>query len=275
MWNLNFISEEDLTAHVKKTIQKYGDKLTSFNLKRFNKNIVDPIKLIFDKNIYQTSWEETINNEIFRQRDKSNNNDIGYFHQRIFSYIQNCKVPDNGKDGGWDVIYRNPNGIVLPDNSIVHTVYVEMKNKHNTMNSSSAGKTFIKMQHQLLKDDDCACFLVEAIAKKSQNIKWETTVDKSHVSHKLIRRVSIDEFYALVTNEKDAFYRLCLCLPSIIQKVIDNEGHSLIPHDTVFDELKRNANYSKFNSADLAIAMSIYMLGFSTYIGFDSLNKDD
>ena len=44
-----------------------------------NKNIIDPIKLIFDKTVYQTSWEEMVGNEIFRQRDKSNNNDIGYF----------------------------------------------------------------------------------------------------------------------------------------------------------------------------------------------------
>lgn len=38
------------------------------------------------------------------------------------------------------------------------------------MNSASAGKTYIKMQSQLLSDDDCACFLVEAIAQRSQNI---------------------------------------------------------------------------------------------------------
>lgn len=44
------------------------------------------------------------------------------------------------------------------------------------------------MQNQLLRDDDCACFLVEAIAQKSQNIKWQTTVDKNKVSHKRIRR---------------------------------------------------------------------------------------
>lgn len=53
------------------------------------------------------------------------------------------------------------------------------------MNSASAGKTFIKMQNQLLNDDDCACFLVEAIAQRSQNIKWETTVDKKKVGHKM------------------------------------------------------------------------------------------
>lgn len=97
MWNLTFITEEDFTNHVKATIEKYGEKLESFDLKRFNKNIIDPIKLIFDKTVYQSSWEEIVSNEIFRQRDKSNNNDIGYFHQRIFQYIKNCHVPPNVK----------------------------------------------------------------------------------------------------------------------------------------------------------------------------------
>ena len=244
MWSISFISEKAFTEHVKATIQKYGDKLESFDLERFNRNIVDPIKLIFDKTVYRATWEETISNEIFRQRDKSNNNDIGYFHQRIFSYIKNCRVPDNGKEGGWDVIYENPNGITLADGSVVHRVYVEMKNKHNTMNSASAGKTFIKMQNQLLKDDDCACFLVEAIAKASQNIKWETTVDGTKVSHKLIRRVSMDQFYALVTGQSDAFYQICMALPQTIKKVVEAEGEQLVPHDIVYDQLAAKAKIS-------------------------------
>lgn len=267
-WTLDFIGEADFRDHVRATIQKYGDKLESFDLKRFNKNIIDPVKLIFDKTVYRSTWEETIGNEIFRQRDKSNNNDIGYFHQRIFSYIRNCHVPDNGKEGGWDVVYRNPDGIVLPDGSTVHSIYVEMKNKHNTMNAASAGKTFIKMQNQLLRDDDCACFLVEAIAKKSQNIKWETTVDGSKVGHKLIRRVSIDQFYALVTGEEDAFFQVCMALPGVIQSIVESEGDRLVPHDTVFDELQQRAKESRIEDKDLAFAIAIYLLGFSSYSGF-------
>lgn len=270
-WELSFISEENYIEHVRATIQKYGDKLESFDLKRFNKNLVDPVKLIFDKTVYRSTWEETIGNEIFRQRDKANNNDIGYFHQRIFQYIENCHVPPNGEEGGWDVIYTNPYGITLPDGTIVHTVYVEMKNKHNTMNSAATGKTFIKMQSQLLNDDDCACFLVEAIAKKSQNIKWEPSVDGKKVGHKLIRRVSLDQFYALVTGQPDAFFQVCMNLPRIIQKVVAAEGENLIPHDTVIEELQAIADESHLKDRDLAYAMAIYMLGFSTYSGFRSL----
>ena len=84
-WGLNFISEDNFKKHVAATIEKYGEKLESFDIKRFNKNIVDPIKLIFDKTVYQTSWKEMVGNEIFRQRDKSNNNDI--FIREYFSIL--------------------------------------------------------------------------------------------------------------------------------------------------------------------------------------------
>lgn len=268
MWNLSFISEKDFSHHVEDTIKKYGEKLEPYDLKKFNKNIIDPIKMIFDKTVYGISWEEIVKNEIFRQRDKSNNNDIGYFHQRIFQYIDDCHVPANGKEGGWDVIYSNKRGIELPEIGRVNTLYVEMKNKHNTMNSASAGKTFIKMQNQLLYDDDCACLLVEAIAQHSQNIKWETTVDKKRVSHKLIRRVSLDKFYEIVTGQPNAFYQMCLALPETIQKALMRNNTCIVPHDTVLEELHVIAEKQNLPSIDLAFAMAVYMLGFDSYNGF-------
>ena len=271
MWNISFIKAEDLKFHVAETIRAYGDKLLSYDLKKLNHNLIDPIKMIFDKNIYRESWDELIKSEIFRQRDKANNNDIGYFHQRIFQYFAGCRVPDNGEEGGWDGIYENPKGIVLPEGDIVHKIYVEMKNKHNTMNSASAGKTYIKMQNQLLRDDDCACFLVEAIAKNSQNIKWVTTVDKQKVSHKHIRRVSIDKFYGLVTGEKDAFYQICMILPEIISEVIASNKKILVPKDTAYQELLLMADKYCGNHDEKSIAVALYMLGFSSYNGFTTV----
>lgn len=261
MWELGFITEEELTQHVKETIKKYGAKLKPFDLKKFNSNTVDPVKLIFDKTVYQASWDEIIQNEIFRQRDKSSNNDIGYFHQNIFKYFEGCTVPENG----WDVVFKKNNGISVPEGSTVNTIYVEMKNKHNTMNSASAGKTYIKMQHQVLEDDDCACYLVEAIAKKSQNIKWSTTVDGQKVQHKLIRRVSMDQFYALVTGEEDAFYKLCMVLPKVIQRVVDTSEEIDVPEDTVLKELEDIEN-----TKNISLILAIYMLGFDSYNGFSS-----
>ena len=263
-WSLNFISEEDFKNHVRATIMKYGEKLESYDLKKFNSNLIDPIKLIFDKSVYRTSWEEIVNNEIFRQRDKSSNNDIGYFHQNIFEYFKGCEVPQ----AGWDVIYRNPDGITMPDGDVVHTLYVEMKNKHNTMNSASSAKTYIKMQSQILDDDDCACLLVEAIAKKSQNAKWTTKVDGKNVQHRLIRRVSMDQFYAILTGEEDAFYQMCMILPEVIDSVVNEDSSVKVPHDTVIQELRNVATLYDNRTEDLAMAMAVYMLGFNTYNGF-------
>ena len=269
-WPLNFISQDEFKHHVSETILKYGEKLQPYDLKRFNSNLIDPIKLIFDKSVYRSTWEEIVKNEIFRQRDKSNNNDIGYFHQNIFSYFDGCVVPNEG----WDVIFTNSEGIEMPEGDVVHTIYVEMKNKHNTMNSASSAKTYIKMQNQILADDDCACCLVEAIAKKSQNIKWSTKVDKNTVQHKLIRRVSMDKFYEMVTGDPDAFYKMCMVLPEVITEVIDESKDVNVPKDTVIEELRRVAEKTGKGENELSMAMAVYLLGFSTYNGFSNENDD-
>ena len=255
-WPLAFISEENFREHVRNTIQHYGDKLTSYDLERFNANIIDPIKLIFDRTVYRYSWKEIINNEIFRQRDKSNNNDIGYFHQRIFQYMNGCTVPRSG----WDVIFSPGERVELPEGDSVSTVYVEMKNKHNTMNSAASIRTYTKMQGQLLADDDCACFLVEAIAKRSQNISWTVSVDGLRRKHKRIRRVSMDRFYETITGDPEAFYKMCMVLPEVIEDVVSEADSISVPNDTVIDELKKSDSGS--------FALSLYMLGFGSYTGF-------
>ena len=272
MWNIDFITEKEFEEHIKNTIMHYGEKLVPYDIPKFNSNLIDPVKLIFDKAVYNESWSELVNSEIFRQRDKSNTNEIGYFHQRMFQYIENCRVPANGQEGGWDVIFDVPSGYEVAEGNTVHTIFVEVKNKHNTMNSSAAGKTYIKMQNQLLKNDDCACFLVEAIASCSQNKIWKTTVDGQKVSHTRIRRVSIDKFYEIVTGDKDAFLKICLALPDAIQKVLKETDDSLkIPHDRVYDDLKKTSEKFTGQGEDMAMVMALYMLGFSTYNGFNEM----
>ena len=255
-YNLDFITKEDLTKHIKETILHYGDKLKSIDLQQFNKNIIDPIKLIFDKNVYNCSWEDIIKNELVRQRDKSNNNEIGYFHQNIFKYIKNCEVPQVG----FDVIY---NGNIKIGDIKATKLYVEMKNKHNTMNSSASQKTYMKMQNQLLQDEDCICALVEVIAKHSQNIEWQVSIDYQSVNNKRIRRISIDKFYEIITSDKNAFYKLCLILPEIIKEIMNDVEFIQQQKDSVFKELVKIQQ-----DKNISFEMSLYLLGFYEYNGF-------
>lgn len=69
-YSLSFISQEDFENHVKETLETYDKSLNTIDLASFNSNIVDPIKLLFDKEVFHRSFEETISFELQRQRDK-------------------------------------------------------------------------------------------------------------------------------------------------------------------------------------------------------------
>ena len=247
-YNLGFISDTDIYNHVKATVLQYRRNI---DLKEFNKNIIDPIKLTFDAKIYGQTMRQTIESECIRQIDKTNNNRIGYFHQYLFKYAKKgWIVPENGEQGGFDVL-----------NDELH-LYVEIKNKHNTMNATSASDTYVKMQSKILHDDKATCMLVETIAKHSQNSIWVITVNengrKQKYSHERIRRVSMDKFYEIVFNDKNAFFKLCKALPTILDDVI-NDDNSAKLKNTVYDELDK-ADFYK----------SLYLLAFETYEGFEN-----
>lgn len=59
-----------------------------------------------------------------------------------------------------------------------------------------------------------------------------------------------------------------MVLPAVIKSVVEELGDSLIPNDTVMEELRENAKEQNIESYDLAVAMAIYILGFGTYKGF-------
>ena len=194
-YQLEFISNLDLYNHVQETVEKYRFKV---DLTEFNKNLIDPIKLTFDAKVYRKSILDVIEHEVIRQVDKSNTNHIGYFHQNIFRYMgKGWAVPKVG----YDIVNAKL------------SYFVEMKNKHNTMNSSSSQKTFMRMQNTLLSKPKATCLLVEVIATQSQDVPWKVSLDGKSMTNKRIRRVSIDKFYELVTGNPLAFKQLCEALP--------------------------------------------------------------
>ena len=249
-YNLSFIDDRDLFNHVKETIEKYR---FSINLKEFNKNLVDPIKLTFDSEVYGKTIEEIIEMESVRQMDKSNSNHIGYFQQNIFKYLYHKEK----KKSSW---YVPQKGFDIVNDT--DKIYVEMKNKHNTMNSSSSQKTYTRMQNKILNTPNATCMLVEVIAKNSQNIPWQVSLDGEPMSHVQIRRVSIDKFYELVTGEKEAFKQLVEALPNVMDDVLEDIQQNGI-ENSVFEELK---------GIDENILKSLYLLSFQKYEGFNNLN---
>ncbi|WP_419673053.1 Eco47II family restriction endonuclease [Aliarcobacter butzleri] len=243
-YNLSFITNQDLFDHVKETIEKYRFNI---DLKEFNKNLIDPIKLTFDSKVYGKTIEQIIDAETIRQMDKTNSNHIGYFQQNIFKYIGNSNwtVPTQG----FDIVNEELK------------IFVEMKNKHNTMNSSSSQKTYMRMQNKILEDLENKCFLVEVIARNSQNIIWNVSLDNQPVSNERIRRISIDKFYEIVTGEKEAFKNLVEVLPKVMDDVLNELTQNNI-QNAVFEELL---------NIDENLLKSLYLLSFGRYEGFSNL----
>lgn len=282
MWDIDFITEDDFRTHVLNTVKEYEYALRSaVNLSKFNENRIDPIKFMFDKNAYGISWKELIDKEIARQKDKTVNNAIGYFHQKIFHYFcrrEGCTIevpengvpvfPDHGGKPGWDVGFENEDGIFINGQTCVHRIYAEVKNKFNTMNKNSSKETYKLMERQIESDEDSACFLVEAIARDAQDVPWEK---KGCTRNKRIRRVSIDKFYGYVTGDAHAFMKICMKLPGVIQDIV--REHPINPNEliqnTVYTELESLPPYQdNEEDVNMHIIRAIYSLAFGSYAGF-------
>ena len=245
-WDMAFISQADFVKHVKDTFLSMVDKKSRIaNVKEFNANKIDAIKLTFDMFLNGLDKRELVNSELIRQIDKSVTNDIGKFHQDIFNYITGWTVPKKGFD-----LENAEKGI-----------YVELKNKHNTMNSASSQKTYMNLQHKLLRDSNATCMLVEIIAKRSQNIPWVISVNGEQFNHERIRRVSIDKFYEIATGDEQAFKKVCSWLPIVIKRLADEL--ETVPQDVkILYEITEKSDF---------FLKSLYMLTFEAYNDFNDL----
>ena len=128
---VDFISDEHLLQCIANLYKSYLKAKNNITKANFYSNKVDTIKLTFDANFNGIDEEDLIQAEILRQIDKSINNSIGTFHEQILGGIKGYEV---GKLSGFD--------IKAEDNSL----FADIKNKHNTMNSSSAESLFQKLK---------------------------------------------------------------------------------------------------------------------------------
>jgi len=244
-YNLGFISDENLFKHVKDTLAR----LTSaIDLSEFKKNVVDPIKLVFEVHAYKRTPEQAIEHEIARQLGKTLESAIGFFHQHIFNYIKGWSVPKDGVD-------------VVNDTM---TIFGEIKNKHNTMNSSSAKTVFEKLKGIVVGNSRATAYLIEIIAKKSRDEAWHIA-GYSLVGEKAerVRIISIDRFLALATTDNNAFKNLCAVLGLVVDDVLQ-EYPAQAFKNTVLSELQQ---------VYPDVIKGIFLSSFSTYNGFDDFNE--
>lgn len=249
---VNFISDDHLLEcidNLHKAYLKAKNNITKFN---FYSNKVDTIKLTFDAKFNDIDEESLIQSEILRQIDKSINNSIGTFHEQILGGLKGFEA---GNLSGYD--------IKATDN----TLFAEIKNKHNTMNSSAAEALFQKLARYANDHKKAKCYWVQILAKGSFCELWSGDINGKEYSHTRVYKISGDQFYALLSGQDDAMFQLYKALPVAIKDFLKSaDQNDKIAKNSALDEIK-----SKTKKSRRSILDQITFENYSYYLGFDKL----
>jgi hypothetical protein len=249
---VNFITDEHLLTCIGNLHNAYLKAKNNITKKNFYSNKVDTIKLTFDSKFNDIDEEKLIQSEILRQIDKSINNSIGTFHEQILGGIKGFEA---GNLSGYD--------IKATDN----TLFADIKNKHNTMNSSAAEALFQKLKRYADDYKQAKCYWVQILAKGSFCELWSGDINGKEYSHSRVYKISGDQFYALLSGQQNAMFQLYKALPSAIKDYLKSvEETEEIAANSALEEIKSGTKTSKRTVLD-----QITFENYSYYLGFDKL----
>ncbi len=249
---VSFISDEHLINCIANLYKAYSKAKSNVTKKSFYSNKVDTIKLTFDAEFNRINEESLIQAEVLRQIDKSINNSIGTFHEQILGGIKGFEV---GNLSGFDI------------KAVDNTLFADIKNKHNTMNSSSAEALFQKLARYADDYKKAKCYWVQILAKSSFNELWSGDINGKEYSHSRVYKISGDQFYALLSGQSDALFQLYSVLPIAIKDFLNTlplNQEEL--ENSALDEIK-----TEVVASQRSILNQITFENYSYYLGFDKL----
>ncbi len=249
---VDFISDEHFLFCIENLHNSYLKAKNNITKKHFFKNKVDTIKLTFDARFNNIDEEDLIQSEILRQIDKSINNSIGTFHEQILGGIKGFEI---GNLSGFDIKAEDD------------TLFADIKNKHNTMNSSSAEALFQKLARYADDYKKAKCYWVQILAKNSFCELWKGEINGKEYSHSRVYKISGDQFYALISGKENALFQIYKKLPVVIEDYLNSiQNTDLIEENSALDEINLEIKSTKRTILD-----QITFENFSYYLGFDKL----
>jgi hypothetical protein len=249
---VKFVTDEHLIECIKNLHNSYLKAKNNVSKHNFYSNKIDTIKLTFDSKFNNINEEDLVQTEILRQIDKSINNSIGTFHEQILGGINGFEA---GNLSGYDI------------KSVDDTLFADIKNKHNTMNSSAAEALFQKLARYANDYKKAKCYWVQILAKSSFCELWNGEINGKEYSHSRVYKISGDQFYALLTGEKDALFQLYQVLPKAINDYLQMLEHNeIFTENSALEEIKSQIEVSK-----RSVLNEITFENFGYYFGFDKL----
>jgi hypothetical protein len=203
-WPLKWITEEKLTQICQEICTQGKPKTEGLDYR----NIVDPFSALFDMAMSHVDYDEWIKNEITRQHQKTLQNAVGTFHQKVLGSIAGWEEVDDRIDLKCDK----------------RKIIAEVKNKFNTV----TGKHRINVLKELAGwrsekgRKKYTGYFVQILAKETL-FKQFTTTDNNEGGMKStvngVYEIDGKSFYALVTGSDTALDDLYNVLPFILEKI--------------------------------------------------------
>ncbi|MFP4402710.1 MAG: Eco47II family restriction endonuclease [Candidatus Nanoarchaeia archaeon] len=209
---VDFISDEDFLECVRSVCESYPEPSEEIDMEDLQKNVIDPFKMTFDiysNNIKIEDWKKL---EKTRQKDKNINNKIGEFHQKIL-----------GRVDGWTDLGTGDNSRVdLRKND--YSIFIELKNKHNTMNSDATNECRSKLKNALQEHPDSIAYwgLIVPSNGKAEEIIWVKNGERIDN----LKKATGEKVYEIVTGNSENLKKVWLALPKAIA-YIKNQDLSL------------------------------------------------
>ena len=213
---VDFVSDSNFLDCVKWVCDSYPKGESKVDIKWMKRNTIDPFKQVFDiinTNINVETW---IIKEKFRQEDKTINNTIGEFHQKLLGKVAGWVDLGTGDQTQVDLRKR--------DNS----VFIELKNKSNTVNADSKSKVREKLERAVSSYPKAIgywAYILGTGGKSGEDI-WKY---KGKINPR-IKRIWGKNVYQLVTGDPDALFKVWKALPTAIKEVLKN-GNTLSPSE--------------------------------------------
>lgn len=214
---LSWISDEDLSDHVQYLLDRAEAALQS-SQRTFHRNVIDPFSALFQMYGFDIDHEVWLKSEETRQSQKTLQNHIGTFHQKILGSIE-----------GWDDLGI---GGFMDVKSDSKQIIAEVKNKHNTVTGSALVDVYKNLEDLVMPRasiyNGFTAYFVNIIPARPErtNIPFMTSnrgTGARTSSNELIRRIDGASFYHMVTGQENALKILFEVLPNVINDLCGKE----------------------------------------------------
>ena len=203
---VDFVSDKHFLKCVKWVCDAYLDPSLKLDKTWLQRNGVDPFKMIFDMVVRNRNFESLMEQEKSRQYDKKSGGRIGDFHQKLLGGVKGWVDLGVGDESKVD--------LKKEDNSI----FIELKNKHNTVNSDSLNSVRQKLE-KITKDfPNSIAYWAYVIEKNgtSGESEWIYLGD----NNPKLKKIWGSKLYELITGKPDALEKTWTALPIAIKDIL-------------------------------------------------------